>query len=346
MAARVSSSITSLIIAGVCAAILSTTGQTVRAEQQVLSRIDAAGTRSIVISDVDGTAGLSPSAVERIASLSEVEWAVGFGPAFDVRPVANPGGAPVAVRAVYGSLPPQVGAALPATGRGVAGVDAVEVLGFLSSFGGVVGEGTSLAIAGTFDAVEPLEFLNRTIITSPDGRNDAVRTIHVLVTDSRYVAQTARAALMVLAPEDPSSVTVQTSETLASVRAAVQGELGRFGRRLITLVLAAGLALTALNVYGSVTSRKRDFGRRRALGASRPAIVGLVCAQTGIVATVGASVGSTITGIVLYQTTGSPPDTSFAAAVIVLAVLTAVAAATPPSLIAASRDPVRILRVP
>ena len=344
--APVSSIVTALIIGGVCAAILSTTGQTVQAEQQVLGQIDAAGTRSIVISDAQGTAGMTSQSVERISQLSGIEWVIGLGPAFDVRPAANPGGDPVAVRTVHGDLPPQVSATLPPVGRAIAGTAAIGTLGFKTPYGGVSGDRGDLAVSGMFAAREPLAFLDRSILTAPTKTDDAVRTSQILVTDSRLVAQTADAALSVLAPENPTSVAVETSETLASVRAAVQGELGRSGRQLVTLVLTAGLVLTALNVYGTVTSRRRDFGRRRALGASRPTIIGLIAAQTTITAIFGAALGTAVTSIVLIETTGEPPDARFAVAIAALATIAALVAAIPPGLVAAYRDPVRILRVP
>lgn len=344
--APVSSIVTVTIIGGVCAAILSTTGQTVQAEQQVLGQIDAAGTRSIVISDAQGTAGMTDQSVERLSRISGVEWVIGLGPAFDVRPVANPGSGPVAVRTVHGDLPAQIGATLPPVGRAIAGTEAIQTLGFTTPYGGVSGEHGDLAVSGTFEASDPLAFLDRSILTAPAATDNAVRTIQILVADSRLVAQTAEATLLVLAPQDPSSVAVETSETLASVRAAVQGELGRYGRQLVTLVLTAGLVLTALNVYGTVTSRRRDFGRRRALGASRPTIIGLIAAQTTITAIFGAALGTAITSFVLIATTGNPPDPRFAIAITALATIAALIAAIPPALVAAYRDPVRILRVP
>ena len=100
--------------------------------------------------------------------------------------------------------------------------------------------------------------------------------------------------------------------------------------------------LGGLNVYGAVTSRRRDFGRRRALGASRSAIVALVVTQTAIVAALGAAVGS----FLIQRWTGSGPDPSFALAVATLVILAALVSAVPPALVAAYRDPVRILRVP
>lgn len=341
----VASTVTALVIAGVCAAILATTGQTVRAEQNVLARIDEAGTRSIIITDTDGTAGIDSTAVDRIRRLSGVEWAIGLGPASDVSTAANPEGNPAAIRTLHGPTPPQVDTNTElASGHAIAGPTAQETLGLLHPYGGVTGE-TQYAVVGGFTATEPLTFLNRGLLTrGPEP--GILRSIHVLTVDPTHVEPVARAALRVLAAEELAAISVETSATLADVRAAVQGELGQYSRQLITLVLAAGLVLTGLAVYGAVTSRRRDFGRRRALGASRPLIISLVATQTVAAALVGALTGTVATFLTLHMTTGTVPNPSFATAINILAILAAVLAALPPAIAAAFRDPVRVLRVP
>lgn len=342
--------ITGAIVAGTCAVILSTTGQTVQAEQQVLAQIDAAGTRSIVIQDTQGTAGITPAAVDRIARLSGVEWVIGLGPAFDVRPAAVPGGRPAAVRRLYGTLPTVVVTSHwdQTPGTLVVGRDAQHHLALQHPVGGVAADpGDTYAIVGWLRADEPLAFLNRSLLAPPDPDPDAeVRTIHLAAATPQAVAAVADASLAVLNPQDPASVGVQTSENLAQIRAAVQGQLGRYGRSLVTLVLGAGLTLTALTLYSSITARRRDFGRRRALGASRPHIVAIVTLQVLTTALPAAAIGTIATVIIILQTTGQAPTTAFTIAIPTLATLTATAAAIPPALVAAYRDPVSILRIP
>lgn len=343
----VASIVAALIVAGACAAILSTTGQTVQAEQQVLAEIDAAGTRSIVIFDAVGDAGITAEAIERIGRLAGIEWAIGLGPATDVRAAGIPGGRPVAVRALYGNTPPQihVRGRAPRAGEALVGPGAQQILGLQTPIGGAIGE-TDLALVGGFQAADPLGFLNRSLIRAPESKNTRLLSIHVLVSNSSQVDETAEAALLLLGADNPASVAVETSETLADIRAAVAGELGQFSRELVALVLIAGLILTALAVYGAITSRRKDLGRRRVLGASRSTITLLVMLQTGVSAAIGAIGGTITTGLIVTQTTGEPPDAQFAVAVATLAVLTAILAAVPPAIVAAYRDPIRVLRVP
>lgn len=343
----VSSVVTGLIVAGVCAAILSTTGQTVQAETEVLARIDAAGTRSVLITDAQGNAGIPATAIERISRISGVEWVFGLGPATDVRAAGVPGGNPAALRTLHGTLPPQVKVNGPGLGedRLLTGIEAQTTLGLAKPIGGVEGKHRGYAVAGSFTATDPLDFLNRSLLKTPGPDDTILRSVHILAETPDQVGQVADAALMLLAAQDRSSLAVRTSETLADIRAAVQGELGQYGRQLITLVLAAGLILTGLNIYGTINNRRRDLGRRRALGASRPTIIGLITTQTTLTAFTGATLGSLATNTVLNTTTGNAPPLPFTLAIITLATLTATLAALPSATIAAYRDPVRVLRV-
>lgn len=341
-----------LLVAAAAGVILGTVGQTAAAEADVLARIDEAGTRSIVLVDTQGRAGLAPEAVERIVSLSGVEWAIGFGPAVDFRNSELDGGRPAAVRVVYGGLPgePYVTTASWDGRAGIVlvGPGAQAVLGLAAPVGGLTGTTEHLAVVGWLRAREPLEFLNNGVVAAPDPRatDPTVRSIQVLANRPEDVAAVAEAARALAGAEDPTSLAVETSEAFAQLRAAVAGELGRYSRQLVIMVLVVAIALVGLTVYGSVTTRKRDFGRRRALGASRTTLIGLVVTQTTTIAFTGALIGSAAGTWAAWQWSGSTPDTSFIVAVSTLCILSAVAASLPPATIAAYRDPVRILRVP
>jgi putative ABC transport system permease protein len=347
----VTSTVTGLIVAAVCAVILSTTGQTVQAENAVLGRIDDAGTRSIVVTDTEGRAEVSPDAIDRIAGLSGVEWVIGLGPASDVRAAGIAGGEPVAIRPIYGVIPPPVALSEwdRAPGTALIGPEAQSILGLRIPAGGVESsDGSSYAVVGWFAAEDPLSHLDRSLLAAPDPADPraVVRSIHVLAQRPDQVAALADAVVSVVGPADPTSLGVQTSESLALIRAAVAGELGTYGRRLVLMILGAGLALVVLNMYGAVTTRRRDFGRRRALGASRGTIVALVTLQTAITGLLGAALGTAIGAAVVWRLTDLLPDLRFAVAVGVLAIIATIAAAVPPALVAAHRDPVKVLRVP
>jgi putative ABC transport system permease protein len=348
----VASVMTVLVSAAVVAVLLATTGQTVVAERQVLARIDDAGTRSIEVG-LDPAAGATANAVDRVSRLGTVEWAVGFGTVVDVHNEAVRGGAPVALRPMYGELPPafrlEPPTGPPIDGVAWAGPIALATLGLADGFGGVAdGEGaTGYAVVGRLTSTDPLADFNRQAITPAEASSDApLRRLTVVTTTPGAVGPTVDHVLALLDIEDPSAVTVQTSERLAAIRSAVAGELGRFGRDLVLQALAAALVVVLVVTYGATATRRRDFGRRRALGATRGAITALVVFQQAATAAIGAVVGLGAGTLISLRLTASPPDWEFAAAVAVLTVLVAIAAAVVPAVIAAMRDPVSILRVP
>lgn len=349
LAQPVATGVTAIIVAASCGVIVSTTGQTVAIERDVLSRIDDAGTRTIVVEDTQGNAGIPPTAVARVDALSGVEWAIGFGIAADVRPAGLEGGLAVPIRSHFGDLPPTVTTSRwdGAPGTALAGPEAIDALGFATAAGSVQPverQTLRMAVVGWLRAEPPLDFLNRALLTGGADDEIVVRII-VLAASADAVPGLAQGIGAVLDATDPTGVAIHTSEDLVAVRAAVRGELGSWGRSLVALVLGAGLVLTAVSVFGAVTSRRRDFGRRRALGASRLDIVTLVTVQAVATALIGATAGTTVGGIVIYQTLGIVPRLDFGFAVAVLAILATAIAALPPALVAAYRDPVRVLRV-
>ncbi len=102
----------------------------------------------------------------------------------------------------------------------------------------------------------------------------------------------------------------------------------------------------AILLYGLVMMRRKDFGRRRALGATRSLIVTLLLAQTAILAVIGITIGTAASTIIL-RISGDPlPGLAFMGALGILTLATAMIAAAIPAIIASRREPIRELRVP
>jgi putative ABC transport system permease protein len=150
----------------------------------------------------------------------------------------------------------------------------------------------------------------------------------------------------VLHADDRSRVRIQTPASLVELRGIVEAELSSNSRQLLLVVLGIGLVVVMVTQAGAVAQRRRDFGRRRALGATRSAVTVLVIVQTISSAFVGVVLGSVAGVVAILMSTGSPPPFDFVTALAILALLSAVLAAVPPGIGAAFRDPVRILRVP
>jgi putative ABC transport system permease protein len=97
---------------------------------------------------------------------------------------------------------------------------------------------------------------------------------------------------------------------------------------------------------GLVTLRRKDFGRRRALGAPRSLIILLVLTQTAGLALTGVIIGSGVATVVLFAGGDPLPGIAFTGAIAVLAMAVSLGAALVPAIIASRRDPITELRVP
>lgn len=347
----VASVVTVVMVAGMILAVMLTTGRTVGAEQQVLSSIDSAGTRSITVR-AEAQAGVTASVLDRIAGIEGIEWAAGFSAAADATNAAMPDGTRVPVRLAYSDQFGRIG--IPdepaVSGRLAWGSDAaLEQLGMPDRSGGItLTNGSSYGIAGAVDTPDFLRgFEPLVLVPQTDVEGDEPISVVVVIADTpELVVPVSNAVVSVLAADDPTKVSVQTSEALAQLRGVIQSQLGSFSRGLVMALLALTGLLVAMLLYGLVMMRRKDFGRRRALGATRALIVGLIVAQTGILALVGVLIGTIASAIALFATHDPWPGAAFTLALGVLTVVTALVAALIPAVVASRREPIRELRVP
>lgn len=337
-----------IMIAGMCAAVLLTTGRTVGAEQSVLGSIDSAGTRSIVVR-AEPDAGLTSDVLDRIGNIKGIEWAGGFGTITDVQNTAIPGGTKVPLRLAWGhSLGPLGIASVAPTGDSVyASTDALTQLGFESPAGGVANATAAYSVVGTASVPSYLGFLEPVLLAPQlDSEPGAMSVLVVVAETPNLVAPVSEAILSVLAVDDSSKITLETSESLATLRALIEGQLGEFGRSLTLVIFGITAALTAAILYGLVLLRRKDFGRRRALGASQRLIAILLLTQMSILSTIGAGIGCA-TALIILTASGDPlPGADYTWGVAILATFVGTAAALTPALAAARRDPLTELRVP
>jgi len=347
----VASALTIVMVAGMVVAAIMTTGQTAAAEEAAIRQIDAVGTRSIIIRAQEG-AGINASVLERISAILEVESVIGFGPIFDVRNSLIMGAAPVGVRAVYGRL---TSAGL-AEIEGIPGAiyvspDGTEALGMADSVGdAVANNGIHYQIRGAItvpdylDLLEPLVLL-RANYSAEDSENQPISTLVILASTPQNVLGIARAASGLLGAADPQLVTIETSASLAAVRAAVSGELGAHNRNLVIAILGIAGLLVAINLLGLVQLRRKDFGRRRALGASQTLIIILLLTQTFLLSILGIVIGTALSLALLAYLHNPIPQPSFITAVAIGALLTAMVASLAPAVVAARREPLHELRI-
>lgn len=350
-AQRVSTIVTALIIGGSALTILLTSGRSAAAEAAVLASIDAQGTRSVTIQAKGEGGALTRGMVDDLARLAEVEDVIGLGPVEDVTAAAVPDGTRVGARTAYGSLNGDwLAQTTTPLGSGAWVTDrARDTLGMPSAAGVVrVIDGEEHLVTKQVRLPDYLAGLEPAVLVpvAADDMNARFATIVVLARTPSQVSLVNDYARSLLVDLPRESVTVATSEQMAELRRVVGGQLTAQGRAIVMGVLAGATLATLINVWGLALMRRRDFGRRRALGATRATIVTLMVGQVTLAALVSAVVGA-IVGVLLLARGDAPmPSPGYVAAVLIALTVIAAVAAGLPALIASRRDPLTELRVP
>lgn len=339
------------LVAVTTAAVVLTAGRAAALERDVLASVDEAGTRMITIYSQDSNGGLEAAAVRRIAGLDGVEWAIGLTPAIDTRNTHIPGARSVSTRTVVGDwrqaihaprTPPPGVALVTETGQELAGL--AEPVGAMSD----TANGSTISIGGRFESHPPLEDLERVIVVTDDPDNPAqvISVIHMVAERAIDVPRLAESAIQLSGVEQRAEIVVETSQNLVDLQRVVSGQLSEFSRLLAAGITAASAAVIAMSLTMISISRRRDFGRRRALGATRADIAVIVSLSAVIPAVVGALVGTAGGHLILLSSGLGLPPLAFGLASAVLTVFAAGLAALPAALLTAFRDPASVLRVP
>lgn len=348
---RVASLLTLALVAGMSATVLLTAGRTAAAERAILASIDDVGSRAVVVR-AEPKAGLDSTVVERLRRIQDAEWVGAFGPATDAANGRTGSDLSAAVRTLTATSLEPLGLTTVLPDACYVSRPASDILGlpdaagYLSSEGGVVCDVAGrLTTPGFLEQFEPLVVIPRDR-TAGTGQSDDVAVVVVLARSPEQVAAVAAATTQLAAPIDPSGMSVTASPDIARLRALVQGQLGGFGRSLTLTMMGVLAALVGALLFGLVMIRRKDFGRRRALGASRSLIVALVSLNTFIVAVVASLFGGAV-GLAVLIAGGEPlPGWDFVLATLVLTTAAASLGALPPSIVASRRDPLSELRVP
>lgn len=342
-----------MVIAIVCITVLLTTGRTVATEQAVLDRLDSMGTRVVSVSDNGGTAGMAAGSLEALSSLESVQWAIGLGGVADAHNAALPvDGTGVASRPIYGDLRKAVALVSgrwPAPGEAIVSEQAAHDLHLGAGIGGATTpDGIGVPIVGVYRSDPAIRGLNNLIAIVPPETDpqDPALYLYLMARSVGEVDRLASAIPTVLTVSNPAGVMVETPEGLRAARDTIASDLAASSRFLMLATLGVGLAIVMVTMFAAVSERKADFGRRRALGASRSAIVAMVLIQALCSAALGALIG-VAAGLGFSVASGQAlPPSSFVLGVATLTTVTTMLAAAPPALVASRRDPVRILRVP
>ncbi|UUZ60896.1 hypothetical protein [Nocardioides sp. B-3] len=267
---RVSTAMTLLVVLGSAAVVLITAGRSAGAEAAVLADIDAVGTRTVTVRISTPQDEFNATPVDQLSTYGDViEEVTGFGPIVDVTSTSG-GGTPVAMRTVYGWLAGSpVTPLAPVTGspQALATTDAVEAMGLLAGRGSIVdSQGTESLVSGRIVLPEHLSSIEPVVLVPRETNSTARLSMLTVVAD-----QPANLPLVTelvtdsLSGIDPGNLTLGTSEQLAELRVALDGQLTRQSHSLVLGILIASAFAILVNVWSLSLMRRKDFGRRRAL---------------------------------------------------------------------------------
>ncbi len=349
-AQRVQSLVTALLVGAMCAAVLLTAGKSVGAQGRVISAFDESGARTIVVR-ADEAAAIRPQVLDRLDDIDAVNWFAAFGPADDVTNIRIEGGDRIPLRVVWGDgleafgIPPNV--AVP--GAMAWGSEAaLQKLG-IDARGGDVGtaDGQVATVMGVLTVPESMrQFEPLLLAPEPPTRGGRVGLVVIVVDAVAHVEVVRDLVSSIIVPADGGSVRVSISEELAQLRESVDVELSDFSAALVAIILSGSALIVSAVLSGFVLQRRKDYGRRRALGATRGLIIALVLLQSTVPAIGGAVVGTAVAIMVLWLGGDPPPGAGYSIAVAVLAVVACVVGAIVPAMVASRRDPLKELRVP
>lgn len=350
---KVFSIITLLIIAGSTVAIIATNGRSAATEANVLQSFSAQDTRTIRVAVIKPGGTLTTRQIDHLADLPETTSVIGFGTTADYRAAANPEGTKVAVRQAYGQINNTPIFTPETTGVKVSPA-AARAFGLPHGRGSIARPNHhDELIIGQFHTPGFLKELEPTALQPlPGGQYlapgvpNTVQEIHILCTSPAAVALVTSVAQRLIKDNPPGTVQVATSEELAQIRGAVAGRLSAQSHTLLLGVTAAAMIATCVNVWGLALARRRDFGRRRALGASRTMLTLLLVGQVFCTAILGLVLGLAGSFTWLVLDNHPLPTWDYTLALAVLVITGAGFAAAIPAIGAALRDPLTELRVP
>jgi len=202
-------------------------------------------------------------------------------------------------------------------------------------------------VVGVVSLTGALSAFSETVLVQADAAEaGSLRFIYAVANHATDVAEITELIAATIRVEQSRQIAIETSEGIIALQNMISGQLGASARQLTAIILSVGIAVVGVTMLGMVSAKRRDFGRRRALGASRSSIMVLVLVQAGLAAVVGATLGTAAGAAVIAATTDALPTTPYMIGLAILATLAALIGAMPPAILAANRDPVRILRVP
>lgn len=339
---KIVSGLVAILSAALPFALLGVSGMNIESRRAILESVDSAGARIITVLSL-AEPSIPDSAIARIVSIEGVDWVVGLGPVSDVS-LTLPAGSPTPFRRLV-----QAGAPIEFDSfedrRGVfVSQKSAQRLGVSGPYGRVGPIG--LDIVGWFHAHGAIASLNPFALLPEAPTGESLDRLIVATSEVAYTEAVAGAIRPLLGVNPTAEVSVQTSDILLAAHETVESEVARRDRQLVLAALVTAMILAAIVVFAGTANASRDFGRRRALGATRSQLTVLVLLATFWPALAGVLVGTLAGMITLATRLGHIPSWRFPTAIGILTLVTLTIAAGLPAVVASRRDPLRVLRVP
>lgn len=347
LAARASSALVMVVAAAMCLAAILTAGQAEASRSTIHDQLTSDTSRLLTVSALRGAGFITPATVGVIQGLDSTDVVLARTPATDVVNAATgPGGPVVPLWEVHGDLDSAVtllSGRWPQPGEALISETARTTFGLAGPAGAAqLSEGRQIPIVGTFRAAPAFTVLDAGIL-AVSRPGTPLASVDVLATSLADVEAAQAGTLDVLAPSGPQQVSVDSQLGAARTAMELDAQLAETSRTLLITVLGIGLLLVCAVVLADVLIRARDLGRRRTLGITRTDLVAMVSLRAGAAAVPGIVVA---VGVTLALGKDIVDVSPLVALPIGLLTLDAVLlAAIPPALVAAFRDPVRVMRV-
>ncbi|MFV0307948.1 MAG: FtsX-like permease family protein [Desertimonas sp.] len=330
------------------ALLLALQGSLMRQRQDQVDVLQSPAVRTLMVTYRGG--GFAPFFVRVLGELDGVEYVVGLGAGEDVRSAVLDGRDPVVLRhAVTVGWADDVLApaddARPADAAISIG-GAVDRLGFRQGVGAVeLANGLQRNVTGNVPAPRGFPVGGPALLV-PASAGDRLDTVVVRVTSTTYLPIVRSVVLGAATGRVGDEIQVSESESLAAATDRLTSLGAAQDRSLKLGAIAIAVATNgAIGVY-VVTTRRRDLGRKRALGASSTQLLAMTVAGHATVTLLGSLVGLVAAVVIGSRAGSAPPSLSLVTAATAASTGAGLLGILPPALVAASRSPLSELRRP
>lgn len=329
-----------------------TVGQTAAAEADVSAELRSTSARLVVINAEQASLALPKASLLAIAARDDVLAVLVVGPAVDAANQAYPQVAtfsPVRDALLIDPGGDLITLEAPAGAPGTVALPPALKDRMLANVGGLIlPNGAAHPVVGIYVPNDALQERLQTGLRwiEPTAATMEMRSLYVLAARIDSAPRLETDLPQAIGISDPLRISIETPRILSDISAAVEGRLGNFSRSLILGVLGFSFGWVGITTWAWAYTRRRDIGRRRALGATRSFVVYLIIAQVLLTA----ALATTLAYVVHVAAAGiggfNVVPLGFGVAQATLLIVSALAAASLPATIAAYRDPIRVLRIP